>query len=72
MDTQEAMMRKTSPNDTNHIVWAIKTCFILFYFFFTNLSTGIICVMELWMDLQEVTMRRTGQNDGVSCCLGHS
>ena len=44
---------------------------VLLFFLFGVISTGIICVMELWMDLQEVTMRRTGPNDCILCHLGH-
>ena len=34
----EGTMRRTGPNDTNHIVWAISMCFSFSYFliFFTN------------------------------------
>ena len=41
MDTQEATMRKMNPNDVNHVVWAISTCF----FFFTNLYLQVLYVL---------------------------
>ena len=37
MDTQEGMMRKTSPNDAIHVVWAISTCFFYLFTFFSLL-----------------------------------
>ena len=37
MDTQKGTTRKMSPNDANRVVWAISTCFLFHFAFFSLL-----------------------------------
>ena len=59
-------MRRTGPNNTFRVVWAISEFFfsLLFVFFiFTNYLTGINDILELRMYLWGATTKRTGPND---------
>ena len=74
MDTQEATMRKMNPNDVNHVVWAISTCFFFLIMFF--LYANHIYKFHRYYG---VTEGLAGGYDGeigpkrrVSRCLGHS
>ena len=56
---QEAMTKRTGPNDAKRVAWAISTSFFFLIVFFKNsfLYTRTIGATVLWMDTQEATMR---------------
>ena len=62
MYLQEAMTKRTGPNDVFCVVWAISKFFLILFVFFinTNHLTGIL---NLRMYLREATMKRTSPNN---------
>ena len=65
IDLQEVTTRRTGPNDTNRVVWAISKCFFFFCVFFSILNHfyRFYDNVEVRMDTQEGTSRKTSPNN---------
>ena len=63
---REATMKRTGPNDTFRVIWAISKCFFFYIFaFFISINnlTGINDILKIRMYIREATVKRTGPND---------
>ena len=67
-DSGKAATRRTDPNDTNCVIWAISTSFFFFFscfYIYANHLIGSNGIIKLRRYLREVTMKRTGPNDAI-------
>ena len=74
----KAATRRTGPNDAIHVVWAISKCFFnifrVFFFFFSILNQlyRFYDNVEVRMDTQEGTTRKTSPNDAIHVVWANS
>ena len=59
-------MKRTGPNDTKHVVWAISEFFfslLSVFFIFTNYLKDTNDILKLWTYIWQGMMKRMGPND---------
>ena len=72
---REVTTKRTGPNDANRVVWAISKCFFIFFVFFFPILNQLYRFydnVEVWMDTQEGTTRKTSPNDAIHVVWANS
>ena len=63
MYLQEAMTKRTGPNDTKHVVWAISKCFYYYYYYYYYYS----CFLHLLI----IYLISIGIIEAIKLCRGY-